>query len=154
MEENLLNQPGLGGLGMDGLDQTGLLELGEGEMEFLLSSITQLLVHTKYVEAEDWKDLLVPLTSSMYIPGKLLHIKHILIDAGTGYCMKKVRIEHCQIWRGGSVPFLEICSPFFLPPFPFSQSTDNTDYFKWKIDFLTKQMEKMQPVLQERHSMK
>lgn len=31
---------------------------------------------------------------------------------------------------------------------------DAKDFFKRKIDFLTKQMEKIQPALQEKHAMK
>ncbi|NXI49701.1 PFD5 protein, partial [Chloroceryle aenea] len=35
------------------------------------------------------------------------------------------------------------------------QTADNArDFFKRKIDFLTKQMEKIQPALQEKHAMK
>ncbi|XP_074835922.1 prefoldin subunit 5 [Carettochelys insculpta] len=104
------------------------------EVEFLSSSIAQLkVVQTKYVEAKDClsvlskgnegKDLLVPLTSSMYVPGKLSDVGHVLVDVGTGYYVEK--------------------------------TADNArDFFKRKIDFLTKQMEKIQPALQEKHAMK
>ncbi|NXS47715.1 PFD5 protein, partial [Balaeniceps rex] len=107
------------------------------EVEFLSSSIAQLkVVQTKYVEAKDclnvlnksnegeWgKDLLVPLTSSMYVPGKLSDVERVLIDVGTGYYVEKT-------------------------------ADDARDFFKRKIDFLTKQMEKIQPALQEKHAMK
>nr|XP_033794700.1 prefoldin subunit 5 [Geotrypetes seraphini] len=104
------------------------------EMEFLSSSVAQLkLVQTKYVEAKDClnvlttasegKELLVPLTSSMYVPGKLNDVEHVLIDVGTGYYVEKT-------------------------------SSDARDFFKRKIDFLTKQIEKIQPALQEKHAMK
>ncbi|XP_005986188.1 prefoldin subunit 5 [Latimeria chalumnae] len=104
------------------------------EVEFLTSSIAQLkVVQTKYVEAKEClnvlnkenegKDLLVPLTSSMYVPGKLNDVHHVLIDVGTGYYVEK--------------------------------SVDEaTDFFRRKIDFLTKQIEKIQPALQEKHTMK
>ncbi|XP_019410661.1 PREDICTED: prefoldin subunit 5 [Crocodylus porosus] len=104
------------------------------EVEFLSTSIAQLkVVQNKYVEAKDClnvlnksnegKELLVPLTSSMYVPGKLSDVNHVLIDVGTGYYVEK--------------------------------SADNArDFFKRKIDFLTKQMEKIQPALQEKHTMK
>uniref|UniRef100_K7FFW4 Prefoldin subunit 5 n=2 Tax=Pelodiscus sinensis TaxID=13735 RepID=K7FFW4_PELSI len=69
------------------------------------------------------KELLVPLTSSMYVPGKLSDVGHVLVDVGTGYYVEK--------------------------------TADNArDFFKRKIDFLTKQMEKIQPALQEKHTMK
>ncbi|KAF2267032.1 Prefoldin alpha subunit [Lojkania enalia] len=35
------------------------------------------------------KPLLVPLTSSLYVPGKLTDSEHVLIDVGTGYYVKK-----------------------------------------------------------------
>ena len=70
-------------------------------MEFLSTSIAQLkVVQTKYVEAKDClnvlkknnegKELLAPLTSSMYVPGKLHDVEHVLIDVGTGYYVEKV----------------------------------------------------------------
>uniref|UniRef100_A0A5F4WJS6 Prefoldin subunit 5 n=1 Tax=Callithrix jacchus TaxID=9483 RepID=A0A5F4WJS6_CALJA len=111
------------------------------EVEFLSTSIAQLkVVQTKYVEAKDClnvlnksnegKELLVPLTSSMYVPGKLhdvehvlIDVEHVLIDVGTGYYVEKT-------------------------------AEDAKDFFKRKIDFLTKQMEKIQPALQEKHAMK
>ncbi|KAM8981131.1 prefoldin subunit 5 [Sminthopsis crassicaudata] len=104
------------------------------EVEFLSSSIAQLkVVQTKYVEAKEClnvlnknnegKELLVPLTSSMYVPGKLHDVEHVLIDVGTGYYVEK-------------------------------SADDAKDFFKRKIDFLTKQMEKIQPALQEKHAMK
>ncbi|KAM7080117.1 LOW QUALITY PROTEIN: prefoldin subunit 5 [Ciconia maguari] len=111
------------------------LELLKGqldqEVEFL-SSIAQLkVVQTKYVEAKDClnvltksnegKDLLVPLTSSMYVPGSS-DVERVLIDVGTGYYVEK--------------------------------TADDAHFFKRKIDFLTKQMEKIQPALQEKHAMK
>ncbi|KAK2889348.1 hypothetical protein QQF64_028501 [Cirrhinus molitorella] len=104
------------------------------ETEFLSSSIGQLkVVQTKYVEAKDslnvlnknneGKELLVPLTSSMYVPGKLNDVDHVLVDVGTGYFVEK-NVE------------------------------DGKEFFKRKIDFLTKQIEKIQPALQEKHAMK
>ncbi|XP_067385830.1 prefoldin subunit 5 [Emydura macquarii macquarii] len=104
------------------------------DVEFLSSSIAQLkVVQTKYVEAKDClnvlnksnkgKELLVPLTSSMYVPGKLSDVGHVLVDVGTGYYVEKT-------------------------------ADDARDFFKRKIDFLTKQMEKIQPALQEKHAVK
>ncbi|XP_004414136.1 PREDICTED: prefoldin subunit 5-like isoform X2 [Odobenus rosmarus divergens] len=60
---------------------------------------------------------------SMYVPGKLHDVEHVLIDVGTGYYVEKT-------------------------------AEDAKDFFKRKIDFLTKQMEKIQPALQEKHAMK
>ncbi|XP_057603966.1 prefoldin subunit 5-like [Hippopotamus amphibius kiboko] len=104
------------------------------EVEFLSTSIAQLkVVQTKYVEAKDClnvlnkrnegKELLVPLTSSMYVPAKLHDVEHVLLDVGTGYHIEKT-------------------------------AEDAKDFFKRNIDFLTKQMEKIQRTLQEKHAMK
>ncbi|KAK7144943.1 hypothetical protein R3I94_011130 [Phoxinus phoxinus] len=112
----------------------GLKTQLDQETEFLSSSIGQLkVVQTKYVEAKDslnvlnkkneGKELLVPLTSSMYVPGKLHDVNHVLVDVGTGYFVEK-NVE------------------------------DGKEFFKRKIDFLTKQIEKIQPALQEKHAMK
>ncbi|XP_074917319.1 prefoldin subunit 5, partial [Chelonoidis abingdonii] len=110
--------------------------LSPQEGSSLAFPIAQLkLVQTKYVEPRTvlnclnksnmkvGKELLVPLTSSMYVPGKLSDVGYVLVDVGTGYYVEK--------------------------------TADNArDFFKRKIDFLTKQMEKIQPALQEKHAMK
>ncbi|KAM9409551.1 prefoldin subunit 5 [Pholidichthys leucotaenia] len=112
----------------------GLKSQLDQEIDFLTSSIGQLkVVQTKYVEAKDslnvlnknnqGKELLVPLTSSMYVPGTLNDVEHVLVDIGTGYYVEK-NVE------------------------------DSKTFFKRKIEFLTKQIEKIQPALQEKHAMK
>jgi prefoldin alpha subunit len=35
------------------------------------------------------KDVLVPLTQSLYVPGKLSNVKTVLVDVGTGYYFEK-----------------------------------------------------------------
>ena len=44
--------------------------------------------------------ILVPLTNSLYVPGKLCEVDNVLIDVGTGYYVKKVRqsIPIIQPW--------------------------------------------------------
>ncbi|XP_005532898.1 PREDICTED: prefoldin subunit 5 [Pseudopodoces humilis] len=118
-----------------GLPQLELLKGQlEQEVEFLSSSLAQLkVVQTKFVEAKEClnvlhkgnegKDLLVPLTSSMYVPGKLQDVRTVLVDVGTGYYVEK-------------------------------SADDARAFFKRKIEFLTRQMEKIQPALQEKHAMK
>ncbi|KAM9798720.1 prefoldin subunit 5 [Syngnathus typhle] len=112
----------------------GLKSQLDQEVEFLTSSISQLkVVQAKFVEAKDnlnslnkknqGKELLVPLTSSMYVPGTLNDVEHVLVDVGTGYYVEK-------------------------------NVADSKAFFKRKLDFLTKQIEKIQPALQEKHAMK
>lgn len=35
------------------------------------------------------KEVLVPLTESMYVPGRLSDTEHVLVDIGTGYFVEK-----------------------------------------------------------------
>ncbi|XP_059173595.1 prefoldin subunit 5-like [Physella acuta] len=100
----------------------------EQEVEFLTNSINQLKVaQGKFNESDDavsqlgasGADILVPLTASMYVPGKLSEDNDLLIDIGTGYfvSMSKVKAQ---------------------------------DFFKRKIEYLTKNIEKVQPILQDK----
>jgi prefoldin alpha subunit len=40
--------------------------------------------------ANDNKTILVPLTSSLYVPGKLANVEKVVVDIGTGYYVEKV----------------------------------------------------------------
>ncbi|KGB77206.1 prefoldin alpha subunit [Cryptococcus deuterogattii R265] len=39
------------------------------------------------------KEVLIPLTSSLYVPGKLTDVENVVIDVGTGYYIKKTKAE-------------------------------------------------------------
>ncbi|KAF7797001.1 hypothetical protein EIP86_008193 [Pleurotus ostreatoroseus] len=39
------------------------------------------------------KTILVPLTNSLYVPGKLCDTDHVVVDVGTGYYVKKTRTQ-------------------------------------------------------------
>jgi len=41
----------------------------------------------------------VPLTSSLYVPGRLIDVENVLIDVGTGYYVQKVRPYLLLRWR-------------------------------------------------------
>ncbi|PPQ72810.1 hypothetical protein CVT26_003330 [Gymnopilus dilepis] len=47
-------------------------------------------IPTDYQDASD-KTILVPLTNSLYVPGKLSDLEHVIVDVGTGYYVKKTR---------------------------------------------------------------
>lgn len=36
--------------------------------------------------------MLVPLTGSLYVPGKLCDVENVMVDVGTGYYVQKVSI--------------------------------------------------------------
>ncbi|XP_046553184.1 prefoldin subunit 5-like [Haliotis rubra] len=112
------------------------------EVEFFTNSMNQLkLAQGKFVESQEClnkatpdnlnKDILVPLTSSMYVPGELSDVQNVLVDIGTGYYVEMTVKIHLQ----GKDYFRE-------------------DYFKRKVEFLTKQIEKIQPIMQEKYRMK
>ncbi|KAG7258088.1 hypothetical protein CRUP_022629 [Coryphaenoides rupestris] len=120
----------------------GLKTQFDQEVEFLTSSIGQLkVVQTKYVEAKDslnvlnkrneGKELLVPLTSSLSSTvTSQMYVPGTLND-----------VEHVLI---------DVGTGYYVE----KNVEDSKAFFKRKIDFLTKQIEKIQPALQEKHGMK
>ena len=65
------------------------------------------------------KELMVPMTSSMYVPGILDETSSVLVDIGTGYYVEK-SVE------------------------------DGKKYFRGKIEFVGRQLEKIHPLLLEK----
>ncbi|GAB6030644.1 hypothetical protein CHUAL_007500 [Chamberlinius hualienensis] len=70
------------------------------EIELFSNSLQQLkIAQTKFQEsgeclekitpANEGKEILVPLTGSMYVPGFLGNVSNVLIDVGTGYFAEK-----------------------------------------------------------------
>jgi hypothetical protein len=49
-----------------------------------------LILFGRYLDFKG-KSMLVPLTSSLYVPGKITDPEHVVVDIGTGYYVKKVR---------------------------------------------------------------
>tara|TARA_B100001778_G_scaffold244319_1_gene204608 strand:+ start:172 stop:561 length:390 start_codon:yes stop_codon:yes gene_type:complete len=50
-------------------------------------------------EETEGKDMLVPLTSSLYVPGKLGAVDKVLLDVGTGYFVEKSPadgVDYCK----------------------------------------------------------
>ena len=82
----------------------------------------------------------------MYVPGKLSDSDKVLVDIGTGYYVEKV---HGQFFE------LVLVSRFLLFTLLTAQCRDEAkEFFQRKIDFVTKNLEKMQQVLMEKHKMK
>jgi prefoldin alpha subunit len=52
--------------------------------------------------SNDWLDktLLVPLTSSLYVPGKLASTSHVLVDVGTGFYVEKTTDDALTFYNG------------------------------------------------------
>ena len=70
-------------------------------------------------QVAEHKPILVPLTGSLYVPGKLVKPNRVMVDIGTGYYVQK-------------------------------SVDDAKKYFEKKIGFLAKQMEQLQPILQQK----
>lgn len=95
--------------------QDSLSQLKMVQQSFVSSEIS--LEQLKKVEEQ--KFMLVPLTGSLYVPGKLISNSKVMVDIGTGYFVQK-SVE------------------------------DAKKYFEKKIQFLAKQMEQLQPILQQK----
>ncbi|KDQ58138.1 hypothetical protein JAAARDRAFT_177289 [Jaapia argillacea MUCL 33604] len=76
----------------------------EEELEHLSNSFAQLKqAQAKFKSciesvaeikpANRGKTVLVPLTNSLYVPGKLSDLEHVIVDVGTGYYVKKTRAQ-------------------------------------------------------------
>ncbi|NXE58009.1 PFD5 protein, partial [Casuarius casuarius] len=107
------------------------------EVEFLSSSIAQLkVVQTKYVEAKDCLNVLNKSNEVVLVP------RFPLTPCRQMYVPGKLSdVEHVLI---------DVGTGYYVE----KTAGDARDFFKRKIDFLTKQMEKIQPALQEKHAMK
>ncbi|KAK7452130.1 subunit of tubulin prefoldin [Stygiomarasmius scandens] len=51
-------------------------------------------------EKNSGKTILVPLTNSLYVPGKICDPEHVLVDVGTGYFIKKTRPQALKHYKG------------------------------------------------------
>merc|ERR1712168_109029 len=78
---------------------------------------------SRITKENEGKELMVPMTSSMYVPGYLDDTSTLLIDIGTGYFVEK-SVE------------------------------DSKAYFRRKIEFVGKQLEKIHPALLEKQRMR
>ncbi|XP_065053416.1 prefoldin subunit 5-like [Rhopilema esculentum] len=104
----------------------------EEEVKMLTESVSRLKgAQQKFYDSMDnvgklrvnkeGSEILIPMTSSMYVPGKTENLKNVVVEIGTGYYAEKTL-----------------------------QEAD--DYFKRKIDFITKQVEKIQPIHAEKQA--
>ncbi|NXL91650.1 PFD5 protein, partial [Alectura lathami] len=117
------------------------------EVEFLSSSITQLkVVQTKYVEAKDCLNVLNKSNEGKrdprgVAPGPPASLLSLTTPRQMYVPGKLSDIERVLI---------DVGTGYYVE----KTADDARDFFKRKIDFLTKQMEKIQPALQEKHAMK
>jgi len=70
--------------------------------------------------------VLVPLTSSLYVPGKLSDVENVVVDVGTGYYIKKVSYS----WLS---PSIGAFSAPILPCRPESERALTTDQSRGRL---------------------
>ena len=82
------------------------------------------------------KTILVPLTNSLYVPGKLSDPENVIVDIGTGYYVKKV---------GAMVQVLGGCN--IIRPQNRSQALK---HYETKVDFIRTNLETLQDTIQKK----
>ncbi|RSH79057.1 subunit of tubulin prefoldin [Apiotrichum porosum] len=65
----------------------GQLKQAQAKFRSCMSDIDEL------TPATTDKEVLIPLTSSLYVPGNLGDVSNVIVDVGTGYYVKKTRAE-------------------------------------------------------------
>ncbi|KAF9997676.1 subunit of tubulin prefoldin [Modicella reniformis] len=102
------------------LDLAQLVEVKkqlEEELSHLTSSFGQLKqAQNKFADciescktinaANNEKSILVPLTSSLYVPGKLTNVEKVIVDIGTGYYVEKT-VEDAVKFYNSKVDFVK-----------------------------------------------
>ncbi|KAF5341536.1 hypothetical protein D9758_012594 [Tetrapyrgos nigripes] len=89
----------------------------EEELNHLTNSFAQLkqaqakfkncIENVTEVKSENaGKTILVPLTNSLYVPGKICDPENVLVDVGTGYFVKKTRPQALKHYKG-KVDYIE-----------------------------------------------
>jgi len=82
------------------------------------------------------KTILVPLTSSLYVPGQLADTDKVIIDVGTGFYVEKV-LRHKHAFRFSRILTPETCS-------------EAQRFYDLKIEDLTKNLKSLEGIVQEK----
>ena len=80
---------------------------------------------------------MLPMTKTMYVQGTLTNVEKVLVDIGTGYYAEKV----CFLCSRPHADF----------PCP-KNIADAKDFYKRKVEFIGKQLEKLQNTVVEKRS--
>lgn len=102
-QSSLSQQPGMQSIDLTKLNLMQLTQFKNGldtDLQFYQESLQNLkLAQAKFQESgeslsklsdkNDGKEILVPLTGSMYVPGNLVQSDKVVVDVGTGYYMEK-----------------------------------------------------------------
>jgi len=95
---------------LNAMQLSQLKEQLQSELELFTTSLQQLRIATaKFQESlqsvakldgtGDGHEIMVPMTSSLYVPGKLKDTNSLVIDIGTGYFVEKDRKEAIEYFQ-------------------------------------------------------
>ena len=85
------------------------------------------------------KTILVPLTNSLYVPGKLSDPEHVIVDVGTGYYVQKVRCT----------TFILLLTPLIFA-FPNQTRAQALKHYSTKVDYIRTNLEALEDTIQKK----
>lgn len=74
------------------------LRAAQSKFRDCVRSINEGVVGSEKRGTDGRDDILVPLTSSLYVKGKLADREKVLVDVGTGFYVEKVSL--CPLYKG------------------------------------------------------
>lgn len=115
-----------------------------------MNHTTTTTCHTQMTQGTAGKDVLVPLSQSLYARGQMEASEKAIIDIGTGYFVEKV-------WRGGEECLFaqsQCLCPHRRPARALPRSPqsipDAINYFDRRVKYITAQIEPLQKGTMER----
>lgn len=85
----------------------------------------------------------MPLTNSLYVPGKLADLENVIVDVGTGYYVKKVR-RHPRLLSHGTHLIIHLIAVM-------NQSrAQATQHYSAKVDYIRANLETLQDTIQKK----
>eukprot|EP01111_Echinosteliopsis_oligospora_P001728 TRINITY_DN1252_c0_g1_i1.p1 TRINITY_DN1252_c0_g1~~TRINITY_DN1252_c0_g1_i1.p1 ORF type:complete len:151 (+),score=47.71 TRINITY_DN1252_c0_g1_i1:32-484(+) len=111
MAEQAINLSNLTLEQLDGLKQQVEEEVNQltGSLQHLRSATARFLdskESSSSLPGNSGKEILVPMTSSLYVKGKLANDKEVLVDIGTGYYVSKT-IEETKAYADRKVSLIQ-----------------------------------------------
>jgi prefoldin alpha subunit len=85
------------------------------------------------------KTILVPLTNSLYVPGKLSDPDHVIVDVGTGYYVQIVRLHQAHP---------SLTQLIFI--FPNQTRAQAVKHYSTKVDYIRTNLETLEDTIQKK----
>jgi prefoldin alpha subunit len=83
----------------------------------------------------------VPLTNSLYVPGRLSDPKHVIVDVGTGYYVQKVYAHHLRVIALRSLIIFQILK-IQTRPQALKHYSDKVEYIRTNLERLEDTIQK------------